>query len=416
MNKIITTILLLMLWTAPVWALPATIGDNSTNTFSGTDDVAMRSLNPTTALGTVTSLDFAKYAVGDHNHVLVRFSGLSNITGPVTVTGATLYLYGLGGNGTEAVDARQVLRTWSEAQATWNVYTTGNGWTTPGALGAATDRSATVVATGSATTGLGYIAITGAGLPALVEGWINGTIPNEGLHLERNGTGNDTFYKVFGSSEGTNGRRPYLDITYTSAAPDANAPTAPSGLIATVLGSNTAIDLNWTPSTDVETTPTYRIESCTTAACVNFAQIGTSTTAIFHVTGLTVGTLYRFRVIAYDGTNLSSYSSIVQATTLAVEQSTLTWADLINTDHIGYTLQRKIGTGGTYADLATVGPTIRTYIDSSSPLLACYRLFAFRASENGPQSSEACKSAPAPSVGVTRLNGKGSALGKVTIH
>ena len=61
----------------------------------------------------------------------------------------------------------------------------------------------------------------------------------------------------------------------TSAAPDTQAPTAPSGFGATA-ASSTQINLSWTASTDNVGVTNYLIERCQGAGCSNFAQIATS--------------------------------------------------------------------------------------------------------------------------------------------
>ena len=59
----------------------------------------------------------------------------------------------------------------------------------------------------------------------------------------------------------------------TAAAPDTQAPTAPSGLTATAAGA-TQINLSWTASTDNVGVTGYRVERCQGASCVNFVQVG----------------------------------------------------------------------------------------------------------------------------------------------
>ncbi len=96
---------------------------------------------------------------------------------------------------------------------------------------------------------------------------------------------------------------------------DTTAPTAPTGLAATVL-STSQITLSWTASTD--TAPSgvpasgvagYRIYR-------NGTAIGTSMTASYADTGLRAGTTYNYTVAAYDGAaNESAASSGVNATT-----------------------------------------------------------------------------------------------------
>jgi hypothetical protein len=197
----------------------ATIGDNTGNTHAGTDDAQIQEPNATTNYGSGTTMEVTKFSAGSHTHSLVKFTGLSNISGPVTVSAATLYLYNTSNAGNTTIEARRLLRNWVEAQATWNVYSTGNSWTTAGGLSDSNDRSSTVSGSVAiANTISGYYGITGAQLIADVEAIINGTQSNFGWHIERQGTGNEGNFATFRTSEGTDGQRPYLEVVYTATA------------------------------------------------------------------------------------------------------------------------------------------------------------------------------------------------------
>ena len=104
----------------------------------------------------------------------------------------------------------------------------------------------------------------------------------------------------------------------TPAVPDTTAPSAPTGLTATPV-TTSRIDLGWSASTDNVGVTGYLVESCQGTGCTAFAEVGTPTGVAFSNTGLAAGTTYRYRVRAIDAAgNLSGYSSIVTATTLAV--------------------------------------------------------------------------------------------------
>jgi hypothetical protein len=199
-----------------------TIGDNTGNTHSGTEDTQLSSGATSTNYGSDATMEVTKYAPGSHIHSVLKFTGLSNISGPVTVSAATLYLYNTGNAGNTTIEARALLRNWVEAQATWNNYSTGNAWGTAGGLSDAVDR--TTSASGSvlvSNTINGYYSISSAQLAADVQAFINGTQSNYGWHIERQGTGNDTNFAIFRTSEGTDGQRPYLEITYTVSSTQA---------------------------------------------------------------------------------------------------------------------------------------------------------------------------------------------------
>lgn len=199
-----------------------TVGANTGNTYSGVTDTAFDSTNTGTNYGTGTVINATKFTSGDHQHSAVKFGGLSNITGPVTVSSATIWLNVNDGEPfSTTVDMRRLLVSFDESTANWNNRSTGTPWGTAGGIGDGTDREATVVAskavdnTSYSAQGV-YQAFTSSGLASLVEGWINGTTTNNGVHIERNGAGNDGLYLRFKSSNAADGSRPYLELTYAA--------------------------------------------------------------------------------------------------------------------------------------------------------------------------------------------------------
>ena len=104
----------------------------------------------------------------------------------------------------------------------------------------------------------------------------------------------------------------------TSASGDTQAPTAPSGLTATVVSSS-QINLSWTASTDNVGVTGYRVERCVGGSgCSPFSQIGSPTATTFSDTGLSASTTYSYRVRAADAVpNLSNYSNVATAATSA---------------------------------------------------------------------------------------------------
>ncbi len=101
----------------------------------------------------------------------------------------------------------------------------------------------------------------------------------------------------------------------TPPAGDTQAPTTPSNLSASTV-STSQINLTWSASTDNVGVSGYRVERCQGSGCSNFSQITTPTGTSFSDTGLSQGTIYRYRVRAADSAgNLSSYSSVAEATT-----------------------------------------------------------------------------------------------------
>src|SRR6266576_6845945 len=91
----------------------------------------------------------------------------------------------------------------------------------------------------------------------------------------------------------------------------------------------------------------------------------------------------------------------------AAAQLQLSWVDN-STDEIGFKVERKTGTTGTYAQIASVGANVISYTDSSltNATTYCFRVYAFNANGNSPYSPEACATTPAAiqtfSLGVTK--------------
>ena len=165
--------------------------------------------------GSSNYIEVTKYSVGGHQHAVLRFDGLSNISASASVSAATLYLYQTSSNNAYSIDLRRLLQAWTEAGSTWNTYDGTNNWNTSGALGAGSDRTSTAESTTStaSTTGAYY----SFDCTSLVQDVIDGTISSdEGFHLERNDSGDDNTFKAFASSEGTDGQRPELVVVYTT--------------------------------------------------------------------------------------------------------------------------------------------------------------------------------------------------------
>jgi len=113
---------------------------------------------------------------------------------------------------------KRILRNWSESQSTWNIYSTGNNWTTAGGTSDGNDRSSTTTATKQIfnSDNGNYVQFTSAQLAADVQDMINTPANNFGWHIERTDGSNDATYMGYTSSEGTDGQRPYLSVTYTA--------------------------------------------------------------------------------------------------------------------------------------------------------------------------------------------------------
>ena len=166
---------------------------------------------------------------------------------------------------------------------------------------------------------------------------------------------------------------------------DTQSPTVPGNAGATAV-SATQIDLAWTASSDNVGVTGYLVERCSGGGCSSFAQVaGPIGTTTYSDTGLTASTSYSYRVRATDAAgNLSGYSSVATATTLAASGDTqppsapgtlaatamsgtqvnLSWgAATDNVGVTGYRVERCQGSGcSDFVKLIVV--TATTFVDS----------------------------------------------------
>ncbi len=178
--------------------------------------------------------------------------------------------------------------------------------------------------------------------------------------------------------------------------------------------ATTKIDLVWTDVAG-ETGYTIQYAPCNqnTAAnagtyCSNTAYYGgwnTLTTVAADVTtyqhtGLTSGYAYRYQVIANTTGNSSDPSSAIIAwtwmtgTTVTIAPAsetslTVSWTDIVG--ETNYTLERKQGAGGTWAEVTgAIGMAVNTVSKADTGLSLsteyCYRVKAFSTNPNGPPS------------------------------
>lgn len=111
------------------------------------------------------------------------------------------------------------------------------------------------------------------------------------------------------------------DIGADEAQADTLAPTAPSGLNAASVATN-SVSLNWTASTD--SAPAGVVATGVSGYRIyrNGTAVGVSTTTSYSDTDLAAGTAYSYTVTAYDGAaNESAASAALRATTTAMTTS-----------------------------------------------------------------------------------------------
>lgn len=208
------------------------IGNNTGDDYSGTDDNSLEQIGPTNNYGGYSGILLRAHASYSY-YMLIKFSGLSSITGPVSVSEASLYLYHYEGEYTATTTLRGLLRNWIEGtlygdnrsgntpySSCYNEYGSGSAWTTAGALGDGTDRDSDSCGTIATNASFGYR--QSSDISSIVEDWINGDRSNYGLH----GSSSHSSQIRLRSSEGTDGQRPYLTVTYTESGGATGHPTA----------------------------------------------------------------------------------------------------------------------------------------------------------------------------------------------
>ncbi len=83
---------------------------------------------------------------------------------------------------------------------------------------------------------------------------------------------------------------------------------------------------------------------------------------------------------------------IIYAREVQAESIQVTWTDN-SANEDGFRIERKVNTNGTYSTIASVGPDVSSYSDSSvaSSITYCYRVRAFNSVGNSAYTNEACK-------------------------
>ena len=176
----------------------------------------------------------------------------------------------------------------------------------------------------------------------------------------------------------------------------------PSNLAA--VATSAGIDLSWQDNSDNETG--FKIER-KTGAGGNYQQIATVGANVikYSDTGLSGDTTYYYRVRASSDSGDSSYSNEASATTplqtipnapgslvavaISSAQIDLSWQD--NSDNeSGFKIEHKTGAGGSSRLVATVGPNIHTYSDTSliEDTTYYYRVRAYNDAGYSPYSNE----------------------------
>jgi hypothetical protein len=200
------------------------IGNNTGDDYSGTQSVHLRSAAPTYNYGGYAY----GYTASDRNSLL-KFNGLSNISAPVAVSAAVLSQYRYASGGAQTASIHRCLRDWTQGTQSgadrandnpdsccWNEYGAGNSWSTAGGTGVG-DRTSSADSS-IASESAGYA--DSGDLSAVVEGWINGTYDNYGVHESAAGSAVTVRWEFATAADG---KRPYLSVTYTTSGGTGNS-------------------------------------------------------------------------------------------------------------------------------------------------------------------------------------------------
>jgi titin len=184
-------------------------------------------------------------------------------------------------------------------------------------------------------------------------------------------------------------------------------PQAPTGLRA-VVQSGHQVDLSWTDASEDETA--FIVERSTDG--IGFMPLVTLDANTRSWSDLTVrsGTTYHYRVVARndDGVSASSNAAIVampavvprspsrlEASAISGSEIRLSWLD--NSDNEdGFWIERARD-GGDFAEIASVGPDITSYIDLPADTTSFrYRVRAFNGIGSSAHSNEAAATTAGP--------------------
>lgn len=142
---------------------------------------------------------------------------LSSIAAGQIISACTLKLivFADASDNARTMYAYRLKQNWVEAQATWNVYSTGNNWQTAGAIGA-NDIDATAIGSAAVPASMSPGDTLSIGIdPAVVQDWLDGVLSNYGVLLKVDTESNDLF-SYYDSENATPSNRPVWDITHAS--------------------------------------------------------------------------------------------------------------------------------------------------------------------------------------------------------
>lgn len=141
------------------------------------------------------------------------------------------------------------------------------------------------------------------------------------------------------------------NVNIITAGSDTEAPSAPTGLVASNI-TTTSLNLNWNASSDNVNVAGYYIYK-------DGLKIGTSSSTYYMVTNLTASTSYNFLVKAYDEAgNISAISNTINVTTSANSSYCTSKGNSVSDEWIGSfvcgSINNNSGANGGYADFTSL--------------------------------------------------------------
>ena len=184
-------------------------------------------------------------------------------------------------------------------------------------------------------------------------------------------------------------------------------PLAPSNLAAMAV-STSEINLTWDDNASNETSYIIERSLSATTGFAEIAKLGPDLGSYTDLSGLSATTIYYYRINARNSAGDSDFSNIANAQTLAAgtnpdpptnliataisnSQINLSWSDNASNES-GYVVQRSNSTATGFSNIATLGPNITSYIDSSGlsgSTTYYYRIYARNSIGNSAYSNTA---------------------------
>ena len=192
-------------------------------------DTMINSPNPTTNYGTSTetSVGDGNTAASGAHRGIIKFD-VSSIDSADIVSAATLSLYEHTAEdqhsvGTWSVKLQKLRRDWVEGEVTWNIWKTGNNWSTAGAGNTSSDiySATTATVTLDGTVANAFIDWSDAQLTSDVQDFVSGALSNYGWRIQapdiEDAGANRTRNAFSLSDHSTSSQRPKLVVVHASS-------------------------------------------------------------------------------------------------------------------------------------------------------------------------------------------------------